>query len=57
MKAAHISDLHLGRRLHQSPLIEDQRMILQEIQKILTEQEVDVLIIAGDVYDKPVPPA
>lgn len=57
MKAAHISDLHLGRRLHQSPLIGDQRMILQEIQEILTGQDVDVLIIAGDVYDKPVPPA
>lgn len=57
MKAAHISDLHLGRRLHQSPLIGDQRMILQKIQEILTGQDVDVLIIAGDVYDKPVPPA
>lgn len=57
MKIAHISDLHLGKRLNQHPLLEDQRYILHKICRILEEEQTEVLIIAGDVYDKQVPPA
>ena len=56
MILAHISDLHLGKSLHNYSLIEDQDYILEEIAGILIEKKVDVLIIAGDVYDKNVAP-
>ena len=56
MILAHISDLHLGKSLHNFSLIEDQDYILDQIAGILVEKKVDVLIIAGDVYDKNVAP-
>ena len=55
MKIAHISDLHLGKNLHSFSLIDDQEYILLEIIKILREKKVDVLLIAGDIYDKILP--
>lgn len=57
MKFLHLSDLHLGKRLHECPLLEDQAYILDEILRIARAQRPDAVIIAGDVYDKPVPPA
>lgn len=57
MKFLHLSDLHLGKRLHECPLLEDQAHILDEILRIAEKQRPDAVIIAGDVYDKPVPPA
>lgn len=56
MKIAHISDLHLGKSLHNFSLIEDQEYILEQIAGILVEKKVEALIIAGDVYDKNVAP-
>ena len=56
MKLAHISDLHLGKTLYNYSLIEDQEYILDEIVDILIKKKVDVLMIAGDVYDKNVAP-
>ena len=57
MKFAHLSDLHLGKRLCEQSLLEDQREILRRILAILDEDRPDGVLIAGDVYDKPVPPA
>ncbi len=57
MKFIHLSDLHLGKRLYEMSLIDDQKYILDEIVKIIDSQNVDFVIIAGDVYDKTVPPA
>lgn len=56
MKLAHISDLHLGKTLYNYSLIEDQEYILEQIVGILVEKKVDVLMIAGDVFDKNVAP-
>lgn len=55
MKFLHLSDLHLGKRLLGCSLLEDQRFILQQLLPIA--QEADAVLIAGDVYDKPVPSA
>ena len=57
MKFAHISDLHLGKRLNEASLLTDQRHILRQILRILREERPDALLIAGDIYDKAVPPA
>ena len=57
MKFAHIGDLHIGKRVHDFSMLEDQRYILDQMMKIFTEQKVDGVLIAGDVYDKTVPSA
>ena len=56
MKLLHIADLHLGKRVCEYPMLEDQRVILREICDIAREECVDAVLIAGDVYDRPVPP-
>lgn len=57
MKLMHLSDLHLGKRLHEFSLHEDQAYILEQILRIAQEERPDAVLIAGDLYDKPVPPA
>lgn len=57
MKLAHLADLHLGKQVNGFSMLDDQRYILKEILNLIDEQEVDAVLIAGDVYDKPVPPA
>jgi exonuclease SbcD len=52
MKIMHLSDLHIGRKLHKSNLIEDQKHMLNEIVKYIKENSINVLLIVGDVYDK-----
>ena len=51
----HLSDLHLGKSILEQSLIEDQRYILDRIIDIIALKEVDVVLIAGDVYDKGIP--
>lgn len=57
MKFAHISDLHLGKRIHQFSMIEDQKYILEKIVEIVKEEKVDGILLAGDIYDKIYPSA
>ena len=57
MKFVHLSDLHLGKRVNEFSMLEDQEFILIKIMNIIDEQKPDVVIIAGDVYDKSVPSA
>ena len=57
MKFIHLSDLHLGKRLYEFSMICDQKYILNQILKIIDENGAEGVLIAGDVYDKPVPPA
>ena len=57
MKFIHLSDLHLGKRLYEFSMICDQEYILNQILKIIDENGAEGVLIAGDVYDKPVPPA
>lgn len=56
MKFLHISDLHLGKKLREFSLIEDQKYILIKIINIIDEEKPDAILIAGDVYDKGIPP-
>jgi len=55
MKFIHLSDLHLGKRLHEASLIEDQAYILDQIISIVQEEAPHAVLIAGDVYDKSMP--
>lgn len=55
MKFVHLSDLHLGKRLNEFSLLEDQRDILSKILDIIDSVQPDGVFIAGDIYDKAVP--
>ncbi len=57
MKLIHLSDLHIGKRVNEMSMLEDQQYILNAILAIVDEEQPDGVIIAGDVYDKSVPPA
>ena len=57
MKLIHLSDLHLGKRIYGFSMIEDQRYILEQILDIVNKEKPDGVILAGDLYDKSIPPA
>ena len=57
MKFIHLSDLHLGKRVNEFSMAEDQRYILEQILRIIHAERPQGVLIAGDVYDKTVPPA
>lgn len=57
MRFLHLSDLHLGKRVCEFSMLEDQRHILGQILTLLDDHPVNGVILAGDLYDKPVPPA
>lgn len=56
MKLIHLSDLHLGKRVNEFSMLEDQKYILLQILNMIDEEKPDGVIIAGDVYDRTVPP-
>ena len=55
MKLIHLSDLHLGKRVNEFSMLEDQEYILKEIVQIVQEQQPDAVLISGDIYDRAVP--
>jgi len=57
MKLLHTADLHLGKTLHETPLLSVQEKMLDDIHDILTQHDYAALIIAGDVYDRAIPSA
>lgn len=57
MKFIHLSDLHLGKRVNDFSMIDDQKFILDRILGIIDEEKPQAILIAGDIYDKPVAPA
>ena len=57
MKFVHLSDLHLGKRVNEYSMLEDQEYILTKIINIIDDEKPAGVIIAGDVYDKSIPPA
>ena len=57
MKFMHLSDLHLGKRVNEFSMLEDQVYILNKIVNIIDEEKPAAIILAGDIYDKPIPPS
>lgn len=57
MKLIHLSDLHIGKRVNEYSMLDDQKYILLQILNIIDNEKPDGVIIAGDVYDKSVPSA
>ena len=57
MKLIHLSDLHLGKRVNEFSMIKDQKYILDQILTVIVEERPDGILLAGDLYDRPVPSA
>ena len=57
MKLIHLSDLHLGKRVYEYSMLEDQEFILRQILNVIDREKPDGVILAGDIYDKSIPPA
>ena len=57
MRFLHTADLHIGKRVSEFSMLEDQSYILRRILEIADREKVDAVLIAGDVYDKQIPPA
>ena len=55
MKLMHLSDLHIGKRVNEFSMIDDQKFILAQILALAEKECPEGVIIAGDVYDKPIP--
>ena len=53
----HTADLHLGRMLYGERLLADQVEVLTQLKQVLIDESADALLIAGDVFDRAVPPA
>ena len=56
MKFMHLADLHIGKRVNEFSLMEDQKYILKQILQIADRNRPDAVLIAGDLYDRSVPP-
>lgn len=56
MKFLHLSDLHLGKKVNEFSMLEEQNHILAQITECAIQKQVDGILIAGDVYDKAIPP-
>ncbi len=56
MKILHLSDLHIGKRVNEFSMIEDQKYILNQVIDIIKKQKIEIVLIAGDIYDKSIPP-
>ena len=57
MKLIHLSDLHLGKRVNEISMLEDQKYILDQILTVIDAEAPSAILIAGDVYDRSVPSA
>lgn len=55
MKFLHTADLHIGKKIFERSMIEDQKHILMQIEEIAVREQVDAVLIAGDLYDRAVP--
>lgn len=55
MKFIHTADLHIGKTVNEFSMLEEQRHVLKQIEKIAVEEQAEAVVIAGDVYDRSVP--
>ncbi len=56
MKFLHIGDLHVGKRVHERSMMDEQKHAFEQIIALARQEQVDAVLVAGDVFDKPQPP-
>ena len=55
MRLMHLADLHIGKKVNGFSMLEDQRYVLEQVLEVASEQSLDGVLLAGDIYDKSVP--
>ena len=55
MKFIHLSDLHIGKRVNEFSMINDQKYILEQILNIIANEEINAVIVSAYVYEKSIP--
>ena len=55
MRILHLADLHLGKRVNEMSMIEDQKYILDQIITLVKEENINIILLCGDIYDKAIP--
>ena len=55
MRFLHLADLHIGKRVNGFSMIEDQKFVFEQVYSVIENEKIDGIIMAGDIYDKPVP--
>ena len=56
MKIIHTADWHIGKIVNEFSMIKDQEYVLNKLIKLISDEKPDVLVIAGDIYDRSIPP-
>lgn len=56
MRILHTGDWHLGKKLEGRSRLSEQKLFLEELEKICTDENIDIIIVAGDIFDSPTPP-
>ena len=56
MKLIHLSDLHIGKKINERSMLDEQKYILDQILEGVRAEKPDAVLISGDVYDKTTPP-
>jgi len=56
MKFIHSADWHLGKVVHQKSMIDDQAFVLKQLSEYIKQNKIEILVIAGDIYDRSIPP-
>ncbi|MGN0154511.1 MAG: exonuclease SbcCD subunit D [Lachnospiraceae bacterium] len=57
MRFIHLADLHIGKKVNEVSMIEDQRFVLEQVMEVAKTERIDGILLAGDIYDKMVPSA
>ena len=57
MRFLHLADLHIGKRVNGFSMIDDQKFVFEQVYNVIENEKIDGIIMAGDIYDKPVPSA
>ena len=57
MRFLHLGDLHFGKVIHSFSMIEDQQYVLEQVKQYIQTYQPDAVLLAGDIYDRSVPPA
>ena len=57
MRFLHLGDLHFGKVIHSFSMIEDQQYVLEQVKQYIETYQPDAVLLAGDIYDRSVPPA
>lgn len=57
MRFVHLADLHIGKKVNEFSMIDDQRFVLEQVLNVVENRQIDGVIMAGDIYDKAVPAA